>query len=186
MIIDIHQKKIALGAKYEIVQKEKTILFAASRLFRFLSEINLFRASDEQGIAQIKRKLSFFKALYTITMSSGSEILFYMVLFWRNHYRCEYRGKTYDIYGHRGRKFSIYKGGKQIAWFEKKAISYFEGDNYRITANDDADVTLLVSFVVVIDNYRSRRHNRGIVNFDIGNIFQARVFDESWRPVIHR
>lgn len=183
MRIDIHQKKIALTAKYEIVKERITILRASAKLFRLFSEIHIFRPDDEHTITVINRIFSFFTAKYSLEMSNGSEALFYTVSFWKNHFRCEYRGKTYDVYGHRGRKFSIFKSGKQTAYFEKEAVSYFAGDNYKLLADDDADTTLLISFVLIIDNYRRRAHDRGIVNFDIGNIFQARKFDESWKPV---
>ncbi len=182
MRIDINQKKIAFGDKYEIVQDGKTILKAASKLFRFLSEINLFRPDSEQNVARIKRKFNWFKALYSIEMNSGSDVLFETVSYWKNHYRCEYRGSVYDIYGHRGRKFSIYKNSKQVAWFEKEAVTFFDGDNYKIIANDDADNILIICFALVVDNYRSNRKNKGAISFDIGNIFQAKPFDESWSP----
>ncbi len=180
MRIDIHQKKIAFTAKYEIVKEGKTLFRASAKLFRLFSEIRLLREGDEHVLVVIKRLISFFTAKYMLQMSSGSEALFHTVSFWKNHFRCEYRGKTYDIYGHRGRKFSIFKNNKQIAYFVKEAVSYFAGDNYKLIAEDDEDVALLVSFVLIIDSYRSRGRERGPVNFDIGNIFQERPFDESW------
>jgi len=182
MRIDIHQKKIALTSKYEVVKERKTLFKASAKFFRIFSEIELLRNEDDHRLVVIKRLFSFFTAKYSIEMSNGSETLFYTVSYWKNHNRCEYRGKTYDIYGHRGRKFSIFKNGKQIAYFLKEAVSYFAGDNYKLIANDDEDVVLLVTFVLIIDNYRSRGKDRGAVNYDIGNIFQARPFDEGWKP----
>ncbi len=182
MQIDINQKKIALGSKYEIVRNGKTIYKAASKLFRFLSEINLFRPEDDHVLLSIHRLFSFFTAKYSLEMDNGSEALFYTVKYWKNHYRCEYRGKGYDIYGHRKRKFSIFKNDNQIARFEKEAVSYFEGDNYKLTADDDVEVILLLGFVLVIDNYRNRSRNRGIINYDFGSVFEARPFDENWIP----
>ena len=183
MRIDIHQKKISLTSNYEIVKNGKALFRATAKLFRIFSEIRLFREVDENSHAVIKRLFSFFTAKYRLEMVNGSEALFYTVSFWKNHYRCEYRGKRYDVFGHRGRKFSIFKNDKQIAYFVKEAVSYFAGDNYKLIADDGEDIVLLVSFVLIVDNYRSRGGNRGAVNFDIGNIFQARPFDESWKPV---
>jgi hypothetical protein len=61
----------------------------------------------------------------------------------------------YDIYGHRGRKYSIYKNDQQVAWWDKEAVGWFAGDNYKIFANANSDPELLISFCLVIGNFRT-------------------------------
>jgi hypothetical protein len=61
MRIDINQQKIALGDKFEIVQHDETVLRAESKLFRFLSEIILFRPVEKYNIAIIKEKFRLSK-----------------------------------------------------------------------------------------------------------------------------
>jgi hypothetical protein len=88
---------------------------------------------------------------------------------------------NYDLYGHRGRKYSIYKNDIQVAWWDKNAVSWFSGDNYKITADKDCDVALIIFFCLIIDNFSY--HKKSIFNYSFGNIgFQAKMFDPAWQP----
>ncbi|TAJ12520.1 hypothetical protein DMA11_12660 [Marinilabiliaceae bacterium JC017] len=182
MRIDINQKKMAIGDKFSVVHNQQTTLKAASKIFRILSEIEVFRADNEKKLASIKKKFAFFKARYHVEIENQAPILFNTESYWKNHFRCINGTDTYDIYGHRGRKFSIFKNDQQVAWFTKEAVTFFEGDNYMMMANDDADQFLMVCFVLIVDNYRSKKRNNNAINIDLGNVFQARPFDKNWLP----
>lgn len=180
MRIDINQKKIAFGNKFSIIKDNQTILKAASKLFRILSVTELFQPEGETPLGSINRKLALFNAKYEIEMLNQPTWYFSTVLWWKNHHQCKSGNNTYDVYGHRGRKYSIFTNGEQVAYFDKEAVTFFDGDNYKLIANDDADHFLLVCIVLTIDNYRSNKKNDGAINFDIGHIFQARKFDKTW------
>jgi len=66
----------------------------------------------------------------------------------------------------------------------EKNGSWFEGDNYKIVADESCDVELIVSFCIIIDNYYSNMNSdTKTLNFDLGNIGpEAKVFDQNWRP----
>jgi hypothetical protein len=51
----------------------------------------------------------------------------------------------YEIFGHKGRKYSILKN-KQVAYWNKNCVTWFDGDNYRIVADNDCDFELIISF----------------------------------------
>jgi len=89
----------------------------------------------------------------------------------------------YGVFGHRGRKYSIYKNNKQIAWWDKNKVRWFNGDNYQIIADFDVDRELLISFCLILDNDRSQNRSENAVTVDYGNIGpQAKKFNPDWRP----
>ncbi len=183
MRIDINQRKIAIGNKYEIYNDQTPFRFARSRLFRFLSRIEL--SNDEGGmpLLTLKKRLTFFAISYDIEYTSGSSLEFRTVAFWRGHYRCVKGNSIYDIFSHRGRKHSVYRNGKQTAWWDQEAVTWFEGDNYRMVADDDCDIDLMISFCLIMDDATSNQSNRGAFSFNFGKIGpEARKFDPLWVP----
>jgi uncharacterized protein YxjI len=185
MEIDINQKKISIGDKYQIFIDGQQTHFASRKLWRLMPEINLFKIGDDSPRMTINKRLSWFRAKYDITRSDSKILKFRTKSFWKHYYQCQSGSDNYDIYGHRGRKYSIYKNDVQVGWWDKKAVTWFAGDNYKITADKDCDVDLIISFCLVVDNFSSDDHDGNTVTFNVGNIgFQAKKFDENWLPKI--
>ena len=183
MEIDINQKKISIGDKYTIFTDGQQTHTASRELLHLLPVINLFASNNDGPLLTIKRRLSWFKAKYDISRRSGDILEFRTVSFLKSQYQCQSGADYYDIYGHKGRKFSIYKNNRQVAYWDKQAVSWFAGDNYKFIADKGSDAVLLIGFCLVIDNYRSDDHDGKAVNIDVGNLFfQAKKFDSSWQP----
>ena len=183
MEIDINQKKISFGDKYQIFTDGQQTHYAARKLFNLLPVVNLFENKYEVPRMTIKRRFSWFKAAYDIIQWDSNIMEFRTVSYWKQHYNCLVGMDSYDIYGHRGRKYSIYKNDVQVAWWDKEAVTWFAGDNYKIIADKDCNVNLLVSFCLIIDNFKSDNHDGNTVNVDLGNIgFQTKKFDVNWNP----
>jgi uncharacterized protein YxjI len=183
MEIDINQKKISIGDKYQVFIDGTQTHHAAAKIFRILSEISLFDMNSDFSLVTIKRKFSFFVAKFDITKKDGIPYPFITKSFWKGHFQCECGSDLYDIYAHKGRKHSVYKNDKQVAWWDQKAVTWFNGDNYKIIADKDCDKLLLISFCLALDNYASNDEEKKTVNFNIGRIGpQARKFDPSWVP----
>ncbi len=183
MEIDINQQAIAIGDKYKIFTDGQQTHTASKGIFQLLAEINLFDNSNGRPRMAINKRFAWFKAKYDITRWDNVIYQFRTVSYWRPHYQCRCGNDTYDIYAHSGRKYSIYKNGKQVAWWNKKAVTWFDGDNYNMLADKDCDANLLISFCLIIDNFSSNdERNKNTVNFNFGNIFQAKKFDENWQP----
>jgi uncharacterized protein YxjI len=183
MEVDINQKKISLGDKYLIFIDGQQTHSASSDLFNLLPAVNLFENNNEKIRMKINRRYSWFKAKYDITRWDNNVLEFRTASFWKLHYNCQVGNDAYDIYGHRGRKYSIYKNNIQVAWWDKKAVSWFAGDNYKITADKNCDVDLLISFCLIIDNYFNDDKDGNTVTVDLGNVgFQAKIFDQYWQP----
>lgn len=184
MEIDINQKKISIGDKYQIFIEGQQAYSASRQLLQLLPEINLFQTNSGGGARMtIKKRLSWFKAKYDITRWDNNVFQFRTKSIWKLHYQCQFGPDTYDIYGHRGRKYSVYKNDIQVAWWDKKAVSWFAGDNYKITADKDCDIDLIISFCLIVDNFSYNDKDGNTVTYDLGNIgFQAKKFDNSWHP----
>jgi uncharacterized protein YxjI len=183
MEIDINQKKISIGDKYQIFINGQQTHRASAKIFRIFAEINLFDMSSDFPEMTIKRRFAFFKAKFDITRKNDAVIELRTISFWKSHFQCVSGADMYDIYGHRGRKYSVYKNDRQTAWWDKQAVSWFNGDNYKIVADKDCDKNLIISFCLAIDNYASNDNEKKAVNIDIGKIGpQARKFDPNWQP----
>jgi uncharacterized protein YxjI len=183
MEIDINQKKISIGDKFQVFIDGLQTHHAAAKIFRIFSEINLFDMNSDFPLITIKKRFSFFRARYDISRRDGASYQFVTKSFWKAHFQCIAGADLYDIYGHRGRKYSVYKNDHQLAWWDKKAVTWFNGDNYKIIADKNADTALIIAFCLTIDNYSSNDKDKKAVNINIGRIGpQARQFDPEWLP----
>ncbi|QNR25153.1 LURP-one-related/scramblase family protein [Croceimicrobium hydrocarbonivorans] len=183
MTIDINQHQIAIGDRYNIYVDQEFSYKARVSLFRlFLAEIIL---SNTEGalVAKIERKFNWLNAKYSITGLHPNVLTFRTRQIWKMHFACQLGPDRYEIYGHKGRRVSVFLNEQQVAYFDKAAVSWFNGDNYKIVANDDCDPGLLICFVLIWDNFFSSKSEGNTVTFDFGNIgLEARKFDENWIP----
>jgi hypothetical protein len=181
MRIDINQQSISIGEKYNVFVNEQAAYRAASSLFRILRVIDLFTTHGDMPLLTIRRRWSFIIKKYDI-IRKGELFPFRVVKFWRRHFQCPVGKDIYDIYGHRSRKFSIYKNGIQVAWWELATVSWFKGDNYTMLADKDGDREILTAFCLIIDDWHSRKKH-GALNIHLGYIGpEDRPFDPSWTP----
>ena len=183
MRIDINQKRISIGDKYQIFIDQQEAYSASSELFKLLSVIDLFKKGYETPNLTIKKQWAWFKPSYEIKLYNGGNFEFAAESLWKMHYLCPCNSDVYHIYGHRGRKYSVYKNDMQVAYWEKQSVTWFEGDNYKILANNDCNVELIIAFCLIIDNYKSKKHKGNSVTFNIGNIGgEVKQFNPDWQP----
>jgi uncharacterized protein YxjI len=182
MKIDINQKAISIGDKYTIFINGNQEYFASLKLFTLLPVISLFSSNDPQPILVIKRRFSFLKPKFDITGNTDT-CKFTTISLWQHHYQCIKGNDTYDIYEHTKRKCSIYKNDNQIAFWEHEMVSWLDGDNYSLYADNNCDKELLIALCLILDNYEHNDHNKSMVNIDVGNIgWGLKKFDSNWRP----
>ena len=184
MEININQKKISIGDKYQIFIDGTETNRAAAKIFKLFAEINLFDINSDFPLITIKRKFSFFKAKFDISKKEDIPYQFVTKSIWKGHFQCVCGADLYDIYSHRSRKHSIYKNDRQVAWWDQKAVTWFAGDNYTMIADKDCDKLLLISFCLAVDNYSNNDKKKGAINFNPGRLLapQARAFDPNWMP----
>ncbi|HLL43399.1 MAG TPA: hypothetical protein VK369_09685 [Segetibacter sp.] len=183
MEIDINQKKIAIGDKYKIFIDGQPTHTASTELFRLFAVVNLFNITGNRHRLTINKRHAWFKAKYDIRRHDNNVLVFQTKSFWKKHFQCRYDSGLYDIYGHRGRKYSVFKNDEQVAWWNKQKVTWFEGDNYKIIAENNSDYELIIAFCLIIDNYSSNDKGNNTITIDFGHIGpQARPFDSTWQP----
>lgn len=183
MIIDINQKKIAFGDKYKIFINGEEQYFASTELISLQPKIHLFGLKQPKARLTMTKKWNWFSVKYSIRLWDNSEIQFKTISFWKSHYQCCFVEDVYDIYGHRGLKHSIYKNNVQVAWWDKEMVSWFEGDNYKIVADEDSLDELIIGFCLMIDNSYSNKNGNNTLTIDLGKIGpQTKRFNTDWRP----
>jgi len=181
MEIDINQKKISIGDKYKIFIDGQEQYRAARKIFNLLAVVELYPGENDTPLMTIRKRWGWFRAKYDIVRADNVVLPFRTVSFWKDYYQCVVGIDTYELYGHRGRKFSIYKNGKQIAWWEQRAVSWFAGDNYKIIADGNVDRQLMICFCLIIDNFLSDMHDGTTITYKIGKIGpQEKEFDAGW------
>jgi uncharacterized protein YxjI len=180
--IDINQKKISIGEKYNIFVEGEPAYFAAAKLFRLMSEIDLDKQSGGGTLLTIKKRWTWI--VYKYDIIRGSAIYpFRVKKIWKRQYQCQADSDLYDIYGQRGRKFSVYKNDRQVAWWEKEAVTWFQGDNYKMLLDKDSDLELLIAFCLIIDDSNSNRNNGDTLTIDYGYFGSGvKAFDPNWMP----
>jgi hypothetical protein len=142
----------------------------------------LFDLTGNNQRLTITKRFSW-KTKYDITLGDNNILAFRTKSSWKSHYQCQLGSDLFDIYSHKGRKYSVYKNDRQVAWWDQQRVTWFEGDNYKIIADADSDDELLMGFCLIIDNSFSNSNEDNTVTINVGNIGpQARAFDPTWQP----
>ena len=182
MEIDINQKKITIGDKYSIYVNGEESYHASTELISLMSKIYLFNNQENSAKVVMNKRWGWLGAKYDIKYGSNT-LNFRTQSFWKLHYQCQLGEYLYDIYGHKGRKYSVYENDRQIAWWDKEMITWFEGDNYHIVLDDDCEFELVISFCLILDDYSSSNSDGNTITFDFGNIGgQKKEFNTTWQP----
>lgn len=185
MEIDINRAAISFGDKYKVYVEGEQMYSAANELFRFLSKVNIYELGNDTAIITLDQKWAFFKPVYTITMPNNDKIDFITVSIRKLQYQVKYGKDVYDIYGHTGRKYSVFKNDTQIAYWEANAVNWFNGENVKIIADRNCDKGLLIALCLTLDDYQNKNNGRLTegISIDFGNlVFGSREFDKGWFP----
>ncbi len=182
MEIKIDQKRFSLESKYTILIDGIEKCNATSKLFKWFAEINFESSETHELKYTIKRKWAWFKFSYDITNNKQIVYEFRTLSFWKRHYQCIINNDNYEIFGHKGRKYSVYKNNKMIACWEINKVTWFEGDKYRILADNNVDPEIISCFCILLDNANSD-NKRDAMNWNIGWLGpEVKPFDETWFP----
>jgi hypothetical protein len=158
--------------------------FASQHLFQAHRQLQLFAGeATTRPRLTLQQQPTWFHLRYHITRWDRNVLVFRTESAWRNHYQCRYGADLYDIYGHRGTKYSVYKNATQIAWWQQARVTWFEGDNYKLWADEGSDAELLLAFCLILDESASSGEDQNTLTINFGAIGpQARVFDKTWQP----
>jgi hypothetical protein len=178
--VTIKERKLTLLSEYDISAAGTN--YYARKQFTFLFNKLQLRTEAGEVVAGMQSRFSFFRSKYDFQLSDGRLYHFQCENLWKNVYVCEREAECYQLYQHKGLKFSIFRNQTQIAAFTKNRIVIGNGNRYEIRMNSDADVVLVICMVLV-QNTADNDHNRATITFDVGNIGpEDRPFDKFWEP----
>lgn len=129
----------------------------------------------------LKLKIDILNSIHKITFLEkgiSSEMVYNG--FFKSFYTLKTNTDIYDIYPHRGRKTSIYKNNKQIAYYEKRLFNRFNKKGITLVSDSNADLDVLFSIIATIDF--DVEDDAYTATIDLGNILQSRKFDKEWKP----
>lgn len=177
MHIKVEQNFIAiLRDNYTITIDDNKYYSAKSSIFNLPLKPTLSLYDSSGNKIFTIHKQSPFHLEYDIIFENEKKIEIRPENSFKFEYFFTFDNDVYDLIGHQGRLYSIFKNKVQIAWFSKEKI----GDYYSITADKDANVEVLIGVVLVLDlHFHAGNKHR----YDFGNIgWKLKKFDENWRP----
>lgn len=180
-LIQISQKKISIGDKYAIRVNGMEVLKCARRLWKLFPLLEVMPVQGGEPIFKIEQRMSWLKPQYIFTFG-GNTYELTTISWWKRHFQVHMGKEIFDIYGHRGRKVSVFLNNKQVAWFDSAAVTFFAGDEYNIHADANVSVDWLIAIVLFWDSWYNRSGNKGVINFKVGSIIQKQAFDKNWVP----
>ena len=104
--------------------------------------------------------------------------------YFKNHFYCNWDNDFYEIFAHKGLKYSIFKNGEQIAGISQDRWTSFKEDGFRLECNNDVEKELLIAFTIIIDHIYSKNVGfvYGLFNYNVGVVNEVKPFDEDWKP----
>jgi uncharacterized protein YxjI len=181
-IIQVKQRKITFGDKYRISVNGQEVLKCSRGVFQMYPRLTVTAVQGGPAIFEIEQRMAvMFHAMFVFNFGQNKYEL-NTVSWWDRHFRIHMGQDVFEIFGHRGRKVSVFLNGKQVAWFQWGAVRFFSGDTYTIHADSRVSVDWLIAICLMWDAAFNRGY-RGAIKIHIGWLFQARKFDKNWIPM---
>ena len=184
MKIQIKQKAISLTDEYQIFVNNELQFIAISQPLKTSAKIDFYK--DNEIVLKLAKENFGIRANYIFQdLRKGKEIFELKEI---NNiklvFRCQVNEDAYQLFGHNGNKYSIFKNNQQIGYWEGSDVITGEQDYYEIIVNDDEDILLLSTFCISVDNAKSNFKNElSIFSFNIGfNGRMLKEFDKDWTP----
>jgi hypothetical protein len=182
MVIDINRKEISIGNKYTIFVNGKQQWSASKEILNILSNLHVSIYPDGTEVIEIRQKNLLISPEFSIRIAGKAVLQLTTVSNWKNIYQCIDDKDIYTIYGHAGTKYSVFKNGIQIAYWDESSVNVLNGEQLKIYADLDANKELLVAFCLAADNFSSNS-NTNTITINFGNIgWWLRKFDKTWKP----
>lgn len=181
MRISIKQHKISFGSQYTIFIEKNEKYYAETDMFSW-KIIHLYLKKDLVKRINIFKSFYFFTPDYKIELPNGNRFKFKTMSIWRTHFKCIIENDVYELFSHKKGNLSIYKNDIQIGLCHKEALSFLAGDNYNLLLDFDADVEIIISFILILDNMNSR-NGGNLISIDSEIIFKEyRKLNSNWKP----
>lgn len=155
--------------------------YARKAFFSFHDKIRL-QASDGHILARIRGYFSPLRLKHDFYLSDGRVFHFRCAKLWTRVFECGDGKDCYQLYQHKGLKYSIFREDRQIAAFRKNRLVIGKGNKYELRVDSDADLPIVLCLVLTY-NVSEEDDKHEAVTVDFGNIGpEDRPFDSMWEP----
>jgi uncharacterized protein YxjI len=155
--------------------------FIATRKFPRLRDEIIMKDANGSELALIQQNWFWFKPSYSIWFTGGSIYLFETENVWHQIFCCSSSKEILQIVGHKKRRYSVFRGRRQIAAFWKDALTLFGQYRFYMVAEDDENPLLLTAILLSFQSMK--RYYSGEVNtleIDFGFAAEKQPFDTAW------
>jgi len=181
MFLSIKERIISLRSTYDIVSPDGKTYTAEKKIFSLFPNLKILDAGGQQ-VLNLKGGFALFSQKYDFIFADGRTYHYKTEQRLKPVYKAEGNGETYRLYRHRGVKFSVFNGDKQIAAITKNRLTIGSGNEYQVQINSDAD-PLIVTALILAFNSSKEDDKKGAVSVDVGYMgMEEKHFDTSWQP----
>lgn len=183
MNFKIKKTKTLSCYKFKIYLESKLLYIAKAENLSSMDCYIVLTKKGNRRLLSIEKQTRFLHTIYQVTNKNGS-FEFGAVDALNNHYALDISNQRYHIYGHRGKKASIFLGGKQIAYFTLNSLSILGGDEYDLVTDNDVTKSIVFALLLIWDN-KTQVNDFGSFNTQINLGYigtEARKFNNEWKP----
>lgn len=158
--------------------------FVSTKRFLTLSKREIIiKDTDESELARIQQKWSWFYPRYSIWLTAGELYIFETKCsLWERKFCCANSKEVLEILEHNKRRFSVFRGQRQIAAFWKDVFTLFGQYRFRMVAEDDENALLLAA-VVLLCHSTIRYYDEGdggLLEIDLRFAAERQPFNTAW------
>jgi uncharacterized protein YxjI len=169
--------------------RDNIVEYVADYEFKGFKKSILFK-KDDRNICRIIPKFSLWRKKYTLSFFEGKDHKLINTNVLKMTYELRTDNAIYDIHGHTGKKFSIFKNQKQVAALVGNIRETDAHSGYRLNTNHDADLDNVLSISIalidsIFENIKVATSARDKGKYESYNTTVAlggRKFDDDWRP----
>lgn len=171
------------ATQYDIYSDGSRTRYATYEFFKLRPTLTLYENTHGSTILQIKKPFSWFKEKYVVRFPNGKVIEYKSLDWWKIRDQFVFGSDIFDIYGHRERKYSIFKNGVQIAWWDKNKVVQNGVNEYTMIADNDSSYDLLIAFCLITNMSQGMSDSTVSTTYDMGNVGgEVQPFNVSWKP----
>jgi uncharacterized protein YxjI len=182
MNLTIQQRTFTFSATYNI-QTPSASYVAHKAFFSFNDSVTI-TSSNDTVLARIEGHLSLFKMPYDFQLSDGRAYHFRCTDMNKRVFLCEGKNESYTLYQHKGLRFSIFAGNRQIAAITKTLYTIGSANRYEIAMDSDANQLVVLCMILTISvNYDAKSGSNPSLKMDPASMGpEERSIDPNWKP----
>ena len=181
MNITIQERRFTFSSEYEISGSGQ-ILRARKDFLSFPSRIHVKYGEDRVGTLQ--GRFSLIHCKYDFQFADGRDFAFQCEKLRKGVYACKRGDEVYRLYHHKGRRYSIFRNGDQIAAVERNRYVAGRSARFDVRMNQDADVAVVASMVIAMNSSERKEgeDEEAVLAERGGPRREDKAFDVNWQP----